>query len=75
MNQQRQITEQRITFLMMALQLPGDVQESWSKVLSVLGEEELNKIKQSLEREYLAAVTRPLDVELAADVQKLAPYG
>ena len=71
--EERKIVEQRISFLMMALQLPGDVQSAWGKILSALGDEELNKIQQSLEREYLAAVTRPLDAELTADVQKLSP--
>lgn len=72
--EERKVLEQRVTFLMMALQLPSDVQDAWGKILSTLAHEELIKVQESLEREYLALVTKPLDVELAADVQKLAPY-
>lgn len=71
--EERKVVEQRITFLMMALQLPGDVQGAWGNVLSTLAYEELIEIQKSLEREYLASATKPLDIELAADLQKLAP--
>ena len=69
--EERQVLEQRIGFLMLALQLPGDVRAAWTKVLSTLGDTEAEHIGQVLEREYYAALTKPLDQELAADLQSL----
>ena len=70
--EERKVLEQRIGFLMMALQLPSDVREAWLKVLSTLGDTEAEQVGQVLEREYLAAVTKPVDDELTADLNRLS---
>lgn len=71
MIEDRQVLEQRVEFLMTAVQLSSEVQLTWRKILPKLSEDELQKVCASLEREYLVAVTKSDDDDLVRDLQKL----
>jgi len=70
--EERKVLEQRVGFLMMALQLPSDVREAWLRVLSTLEDTEAEQVGQVLEREYYTAVTKNDDQELVKDLERLA---
>lgn len=68
MSEDRHVLEHRIKFLMTALQLSPDIQESWLNSLARLTEADLKEVAGNLEREYYAAVTKSVDDELAQDL-------